>query len=126
MTETLMKIPVSTPLTTEDAQRIVDQICADDELAWQVAAELDRDPRLLLARLFKLNPAQQGGLLRIKLERARSTFAVVARALREGDPVVVRVNQAAAVTSAFKCSISASMEMSLTGGGTVLVEASIS
>ncbi|MFI6908742.1 hypothetical protein ACIBKY_46290 [Nonomuraea sp. NPDC050394] len=126
MTETLTKMPVSTPLTTEDAQRIVDQICADDELAWQVAAELDRDPRLLLARLFKLNPAQQGGLLRIKLERARSTFAIVARALREGDPVVVRVNQAAAVTSAFKCSISASMEMSLTGGGTVTVEASIS
>ncbi|RJL31627.1 hypothetical protein [Bailinhaonella thermotolerans] len=126
MTDTLTKIPRSTPVTTEDAQRVVDQICADDELAWQVAAELDRDPRRLLAKLFALTPARQAAVQRIKLERARSTFSLVARALREGDRVIVRVNEVADVATAFKCSISASMEMSLTGGSTVTVEAVIS
>ncbi|MFI9550500.1 hypothetical protein [Nonomuraea endophytica] len=107
MTSTIEKFPVSTPVTTEDAQRIVDQIRADDELAWQVAAELDRDPRLLLVRLFALSRAQQTGLSRMRLERTRSAFAPVARALREGDPVIVRVEQAVttAVTGSFKVTV---------------------
>ncbi|WP_219471423.1 hypothetical protein [Nonomuraea rhizosphaerae] len=121
MSTTLTKLPVSTPITTEDAQRAVDQIRADDELAWQVAAELDREPRLLLAKLFALEPAQQAGLSRMRLERVRSTFAPVARALREGDPVFVRINEVAVVTAAFSCSFK--VEVSSDG---VTVEGSIS
>ncbi|WP_113701774.1 hypothetical protein [Nonomuraea lactucae] len=121
MANTIEKLPVSTPVTTEDAQRIVDEIRADDELAWQVAAELDRDPRVLLARLFALSRAQQAGLSRMRLERTRSTFAPVARALREGDPLFVRVDQAAAVTTA----VTGSFKITVDGSG-VSVEASIS
>ncbi|MFD9944747.1 hypothetical protein ACFWYW_28980 [Nonomuraea sp. NPDC059023] len=121
MANTIEKFPVATPVTTEDAQRIVDQIRADDELAWQVAAELDRDPRLLLARLFALSRAQQTGLSRMRLERTRSAFAPVARALREGDPVFVRVDPAPSVTTA----ITGSFKVTVDNDG-VSVEASIS
>ncbi|GAA2838380.1 hypothetical protein [Nonomuraea rubra] len=36
-----------------------------------VTTELDRDPRLLPARLFALSPAQQAGLSRMRLERTK-------------------------------------------------------
>ncbi|MFI6294757.1 hypothetical protein ACIBEJ_24420 [Nonomuraea sp. NPDC050790] len=111
MTETQTKqLPTSTPLTTEDAQRVVDQISADVELAGQVAEQLDRDPRLLFVRLFALAPAQQTGLSRMRLDRTRSTFAPVARALREGDPIAVRIIDVPAVASAFSCSFSVKVD----------------